>query len=251
MMTALWLSLAVAAAPPRVALMTASRVGVAEKDAAQLEARLSRALGEAGLQVLAVSLPCNGVYSCLQEQGRALDVEAVVSITLASGPRQVAVDVETVSVRSGGVLDQHSIGWKNKQPVTTIASMLEDCARAIATRVLAERPVEDAPKVVVLTPPPPVVATPLVIAPPPPPVSRAPELVTGGLAVAAGIAAAVLTGLAAGQQQQLDRAAPYSLTLAQATAQRDAANGLYTAGAVTGGAAAALALTSLTLFLVR
>lgn len=245
----LWLSLLVAAAPPRVALMTGSRVGVGEKEAAQLSARLSSELKAAGLSVLEVSLPCQGEYACLQEQGRAVDVEAVVSITLASGPRQVAIDVETVSVRTARSLDQRSLNWKNKQPLESLDPLLRECAGQIAARVLAERP-PDAPTQVSLTPSLPVAAPPAVVLAPLP-VSRAPELVTGGLAVALGIAAGVLTGVAADQQARLAAEPPFTLTREQAVERRDAANNTYTAAAVSGGVAGALALTALTLFLVR
>src|SRR4051812_6056957 len=97
-MISLCLMLALTAAPPRVALMTASRVNVSESDAAKVNARLSAALKEAGLVVLEVSLPCQGELECLQQQGRGVDAEAVISITFAAGPKQIAVDVETVSV---------------------------------------------------------------------------------------------------------------------------------------------------------
>ena len=246
---ALWLSLLVAAGPPRVALMTGSRVGVGEKEAAQLSARLGNELKAAGLSVLEVSLPCRGEYACLQEQGRALDVEAVVSLTLASGPRQVAIDAETVSVRTASSLDQRSISWKNKQPLESLDPLLRECAVQIAARVLAARP-PDAPTQVALTPSLPVEALPVVVLKPPP-VSRAPELVTGGLTLALGIAAGVLTGVAADQQARLAAEPPFTLTREQAVQRRDTANGTYTAAAASGGVAGALALTALTLWLVR
>lgn len=248
-MLPLCLSLVVAALPPRVALMTASRANVSEADAAQLSARLAEALKETGLVVLEVSLPCQGDFTCLQQQGRGIDVEAVVSITLASGPREVAIDVETVSVRTAGSLDQRWFGWKNKTPVASIAVLVSECARGIAAKVFAARPA-DAPKEVVLVPTP-VAPPPLLVAPAPPEVSRVPELLTGGAALALGIAAAVLTGVAAEQQRLLAAEPPYTLTREQATARRDAANGTYTAAALSGGVGGALALTSLTLFLVR
>ena len=248
-MTSLLLVLALAAAPPRVALMTASRVGVGEKEAGQLSARLSAQLKVAGLTVLEVSLPCEGDAACLQTQGRDVGVEAVVSITLASGPRQVAIDVETLLVATAASVDQRSLSWKNKQPVDLLDPLLRECAEAIASKVLAQRP-PDAPVKVALTPE--VVGTvaPL-ITPPLPLVSRAPEAIVGGGAVALGVVAAVLTGIAAGQQQALADAPGFTLTRAEATVRRDAANGTYTAAALTGGAAGALAITTLTLFLVR
>jgi hypothetical protein len=246
MMGVLWLTLVVAAAPPRVALMTASRVGVAEKEEAQLNAKLTAALKEAGLSVLEVSLPCQGDSKCLQEQGRALDVEAIVTITLAGGPRQIAIDVETVLVRSAASLDQRSINWKNKTAVEGLGPQLHECAASIAQKVLAERP-PDAPTKVSLIPV--AVLPPRVVVLAPPPVNRAPEVVTGATAVALGLVAAVLTGLAADQQARL--AVPYTHTLAQAVARRDEANTLYTAAAVSGGVAGALAVTTLTLMLVR
>ena len=249
-MMTLCLSLALAALPPRVALMTSSRVNVSERDAARLNARLSAELKEAGLGVLEVNLPCQGNLACLQAQGRGVDVEAVVSITLAGGPRQVAIDVETVSVRTATSIDQRSFAWNHKQPLESIAPSIAECARGIAAKVLATRPVElskDAPTKVELMPAP-LAAPPALTAPA---VSRVPEAITGGAAVALGIAAAVLSGLAVDQQTRLAAEPPYALTLEQATARRDAANGMYTAAAVTGGAAGALALTTLTLFLVR
>ena len=243
------LLLALAAAPPRVALMTGSRVGVSEKEAAQLSARLSAQLKAAGLTVLEVNLPCQGDAACLQTQGRDVGVEAVVSITLASGPRQVAIDVETVLVATGASIDQRSLNWKNKQPVELIDPLLRECAEAIALKVIAQRPV-DAPVKVALTPEVVVTPAPLITAPPPG-VNRTPELVVGGGAVALGIVAAVLTGIAAGQQHDLAAAKPFTLTPVEANAQRDAANGTYTSAAVTGGLAGALAITTVTLFLVR
>ncbi len=247
-MISLCLSLVVAALPPRVALMTASRVNVAEAPAAQLNARLATALKEAGLVVLEVNLPCQGDYACLQQQGQGVDVEAVVSVTLASGPRQIAIDVETVSVRTASSIDQRGFGWKNKQPLDSITTSIDECARAVAQKVLAARPV-DVPKQVVLTPAP--AAAAVVVIAPAVAVSRAPEAITGGAAVAMGIAAAVLAGVAFDQQSRLATEPPFTLTREQATARRDAANATYSAAAVSGGVAGALALTSLTLFLVR
>lgn len=248
-MLALCLSLTVAALPPRVALMTASRVNVSEADAAQLNARLAAALKAAGLVVLEVNLPCLGDLTCLQQQGRGIDVEAIVSVTLASGPRQIAIDLETISVRTATSIDQRWFGWKTKQPIGSISALIAEGARGIALKVLADRP-SDAPKQVTLTPNP-VVAPPLVIAHSPPQVSRVPELITGGAAVALGIAAAVLSGIAVDQQSRLAAEPPYSLTLEQATARRDAANTTFTAAAISGGAAGGLAIAFLTLFLVR
>lgn len=249
-MIALCLSLAVTAAlPPRVALMTASRVNVGEAEAAQFNARFAAALKEAGLGVLEVSLPCQGDFACLQQQGRGIDVEAVVSITMASGPRQIAVDVETVSMQSATSIDQRGIGWKNKQPLASIGPLLRECAQSIAAKVLAARPV-DAPRQVELFPPP-APAPALVVAGPVTQVSRVPELITGGAAIALGVAAAVLWAVAADQHRRLAAESPYTLTLEQATTRRNAANTSYTAAAVTGGVAGALAITSLTSFLVR
>ena len=249
-MTALVLALALTAGPPRVALMTGSRVGVGEKEAAQLSARLGAQLKTAGLAVLEVNLPCAGDLACLQTQGRDVGVEAVVSITLAAGPRQIAVDVETVLVASGVSIDQRSLSWKNKQNLDALEPLLRECAGAIARTVLAQR-LPDAPVKVVLAPELPVTPHPELVGPGAPRVSRAPELIVGGGAVALGIVAAVLAGIAAGQQQQLAAAEPFSLTRAEATAQRDAANGTYTAAAITGGAGGALAITTLALFVVR
>ena len=53
------------------------------------------------------------------------------------------------------------------------------------------------------------------------------------------------------QQSRLAAEPAYTLTLEQASVRRDAANANFTAAAVTGGVAGALALTSLTLLLVR
>jgi hypothetical protein len=251
-MMTLCLSLALAALPPRVALMTASRVNVSERDAAQVSARLAAELKAAGLVVLEVNLPCQGELACLQAQGRGVEVEAVVSITLAGGPKQIAVDLETVSVRTATSIDQRWFGWKSKQPLESVAPLIAECARGISARVLATRPAEvaqDVPKKIELTPAP-VAAPPGVIAPAPS-VSRVPEAITGGAALALGVAAAVLTGLAVDQQSRLAAEPPYSLTLEQATARRDAANGTYTAAALTGGAAGTLAITSLLLFIAR
>ncbi len=247
MTAAVFLSLVLTAAQPRVALMTASSVGVGAKEAAQLNARLTSALREAGLQVLEVSLPCQGEYACLQEQGRAVDVEAVVSITLANGPRQIAIDVETVSVRSASALDQRALSWKNKQPLEVLEPLLRECAVLIATKILAERP-PDAPVKVSLTPVEPVrpeVVIPAVA------VSRVPEAVTGGAALVLGLVAAVLTGVAADQQARLGGEPAFTLTRDQAVARRDAANGTYTAAAVSGGVAGSLAISALALLLVR
>ncbi|MDP2271798.1 MAG: hypothetical protein Q8N23_24600 [Archangium sp.] len=253
-MMTLCLSLALAALPPRVALMTASRVNVSERDAAALNARLAAELKDAGLVVLEVNLSCQGELACLQAQGRGVDVEAVVSVTLATGPRQIAVDVETVSVRSATSIDQRGFAWKSKQPLESAGKSIAECARGIAARVLAARPPEtaevagDRPAKVELTPAP-LAAVPVVVVTPP--VSRVPEVITGGAALALGVAAAVLTGLAVDQQARLAAEPPYSLTLEQATARRDAANGTFTAAGVTGGTAGALAITSLLLFIVR
>lgn len=247
-MTALWLALALTAAP-RVALMTGSRVGVSEQEAAQLTEALSSQLKASGLTVVEVNLPCQSDAVCLQKQGRDVGVEAVITVALASGPRQIAIDVETLLVATASSIDQRSLSWKNKARVESLEPQLSACAAEIAARVISQHP-PDAPLKVALTPQ----ATPLppvLIAPAAPVISRAPELITGGAALALGVVAAVLTGVAANQQAALAAAPPFSLTRAEATAQRDAANGTYTAAGITGGAAGALALTSITLFLAR
>ena len=132
-----------------------------------------------------------------------------------------------------------------------LAARLGDVERAKVKPFLAQ--VADAvtatPKkddVTLLVPPPPVDVAPVVVATR----SRVPELATGAGALGAGVAAAVLLGVAGGTRAQLESTPnPSPLTHAQAEQLARDANGQYSASLALGLTAAALAAVTVVLFL--
>lgn len=247
MVTSLLLSLLVGATPARAGLMTASRMGVSDAETQAVEQAVSAALQKAGLEVQPWSPACRGEVSCLQEQGRASGVDAVISLGLARGPTHIIIEVEVLSVRSGQVLGQQTWKW-NQTLVDSLRAATEPFAVEMGARVQRERLVAiaaDAPLQRKLVPEVPLVSAP--VARP----SRAPAVIsTIGASVALG-AAAVLTGLGVAQQSKLPPLGTSRPALSHGEAEQLArgANDAYTGAAVAGGVAGALAITALVLWM--
>lgn len=184
---------------------------------------------------------CKGEHECLLAKARAAGVPALVSVSIAWGKKQTTIDLEGLRVSDGATVAQLTFA---------LAARLGDPERAKVKPFLDQLAgaVTDAPvKDATLTPPP------VIDAPPPLVVatrSRVPEIATGAGAVATGVAAAVLLGVAGGTNAKLNATPdPSPLTRAQAQDLATQANGQYTASLALGLSAAALAAVTVVLFL--
>lgn len=253
MLLSLWLLIG-AQAPVRVALTTASRGDVNPQQVTQVMTHVAELLKQEGLAVLPVTLPCGSDRACQRAQGKQLQVEAVVVVTLASGFRRVAIDLEAITVATEAPTAQVTAGWKTQQPISSLDEGLRPFAAAVREKLAALRPkVPDRPERVAepTLVPLPVAAAPVVVSPPAQRPSRAPEVVLGATAVGAGIAAAVLMGMASSDRNRLFTAAPQTFTRAEAQNLANTANGKYTGATIGAAAALALAVTAVGLWVAR
>jgi hypothetical protein len=239
-------------AGPQLLLTESSRVGLTDKKASELLARLEAALVKAGLSLERVKSECQGERPCLVTQAKAAGREAMVSVSLVMSLKSVIVDLEAVSAATGTVLAQAN--FKVKPAETALPESVNAFAHSIEEQLEVERRaaleakrVPDAPLKVELVPPP---TTPLaVVLVPAASPSRAPVVITAVAAGAALIASAVLVGVAVSTQAQLpprdSTRDPLPLDRAQQLVQD--ANTAWTGALVAGSAAGALGLTALIL----
>jgi hypothetical protein len=247
MVTSLLLGLLVGTTPARAGLMTTSRVAVGDAETDAVEQAVSAALRKTGLEIQPWSSTCRGEVSCLQEQGRASGVDAVISLGLARGPTHVIIEVEVLSVRSGQVLGQQTWKW-NQTLVDSLRAVTEPFAVEIGARVQRERLVAvaaDAPLQPNLVPEVPLVSAPVVRP------SRAPAIISTTGAGVAFAAAAVLTGLGVARQSELPPLGSSRPALSRGEAEQLArgANDARTGAAVAGVVAGGLAITALVLWM--
>jgi hypothetical protein len=244
----LWLVAAPAFAATRVALTTSTRVGLSEKVASELLARLEAGLALDGLTFERATQACDGERACLVALAKAHQQDAVVAVALVMSLKSILVDLEAVSAKSGTVLGQAN--FKLKGPDAPLPESLTVFARGLAEQLALEAkptPV-DAPLQPVLEP----TLAPALVLPVAAP-SRAPVVITAVGAGVALVAAAVLIGVGASTQAQLpprDSTLP-PLSLERAQQLVDGANGAYTGAAIAGGAAGALGVTALILAVTR
>ncbi|MBL8914031.1 MAG: hypothetical protein JNM17_25225 [Archangium sp.] len=183
---------------------------------------------------------CKGDRDCLLANARKASVPALIAVSIAWGKKQTTLDLEGLRVSDGATVAQLTF---------TLAARLGDAERVKVKSFLEQlsEAVSDAPtKGVTLTPPPVIDVPPLAVATR----SRVPEIATGAGAIATGVAAAVLLGVAGGTNGQLNATPdPSPLTHAQAQELANQANGQYTASLALGLSAAALAAVTVVLFL--
>lgn len=238
-----------ATAASRVLITTSTRVGLSEKVARDLLARLEAGLARDGLTFERATQSCDGERACLVALAKAGQQDAVVAVALVMSLKSIVVDLEAVSAKTGTVLGQAN--FKLKGPDAPLPESLTLFARGLSEQLeLEAKPAPvDAPLKAVLEPPPPPPSLVIPVAAP----SRAPVVVTAVGAGVALVAAAVLIGVGASTQAQLppreSTLPPLSLERAQQLV--DGANGAYTGAAIAGGAAGALGVTALILAVTR
>ena len=233
------------------ALITATtRVGLSEKLANDLLARVENELARQGFTSKRVTQSCDGERGCLVELGRSAAQDVVVAVSVVTSLKSIIVDLEGISVASGTVLAQTNFKLKGAdaplpESVTAFARSLgEQLALEAKARAMLAL---DAPKKPVLEPS--ASAEPGVEVPLTTPPRRGPVVFTTIAAGAALIAAVVLWGVGAGQQAQLPPRDSMRTPLPPERAQQlvDGANTAYTGAAIAGGAAGGLALTAIIL----
>ena len=231
-----------------VLVTTTTRVGLNEKIANELLARVESALTREGLLAKRITQACDGDRACLVELGKKEAHDAVVAVSLVMSLKSIVVDLEGVSVASGTVLSQTN--FKLKGVDAPLPESVATFARGIGEQLGLEAKMKtktiDAPVKAQLEPPPP---APALVLPEEAPRSRGPVMITTIATGAALVAAVVLFGVAAGQQNQLPPRDSMLQPLSRERAQQlvDGANTAYTGAAIAGGAAGALGITTLIL----
>jgi hypothetical protein len=234
----------VVAATPTVGLVLSTEVGRSGAITAttHLDALEQEAIG-AKFAVRRLEATCKGSRDCLLTAAREASVPVVLSVSIAWSKKQATIDLEGVRVSDGATVAQLTFGVQQRMGETERARV-----QPFFAQLAAAATVSDAPKRVEAKLTPEVKDTPPLVASTGR--TRVPELVAGGGAVAAGVLAGVLVGVASADRAKLENTPELSpLTRAEAETLRAQANGGYTGALISGLTAAALAALAIVLAL--
>ncbi len=241
---------ALAQAPQKIAVVHGSNLGVSAKRVADVSRLLLEVLKAEKLEPLESKLPCEDP-ACLLATAKELGTAAVVSMSFAPLSKDTIVSLEALDA-AGKQLAQQTFTLKASD--TKLPQEARAFAQAVRRELEAPPAVvakDDTPKETKLVPPPKTAEPPPELVVERPEHSRAPAIAVGVGAVAVGVAAVILLALASGESAEANRTvAPGLAAHPRPEAERliDSANTKYTASMATGIGAAALAVTSMVLF---
>lgn len=241
---------ALAQPPQKIAVVHGSNLGVSAKRVADASLLLLDVLKAEKLEPIESRLPCED-RACLLATAKELGTAAVMSMSFAPLSKDTIVSLEAWDA-AGRQLSHQTFTLKGAD--TKLPAEARTFAQAVRKELEAPPAVvakDDTPKETKLVPPPETGEPPPELIVERPERSRAPAIAVGAGAVAVGVAAVILLALASGESAEANRTVgPMMAAHPKPEADRliSSANTKYTASMATGIGAAALAVTSMVLF---